>query len=432
VSLSGPDRRGIPVDPERTERGTLSFSTPEGTFHVAAGAPGWKHATQGPFEPESVPGILVFRLERATGIRGRVTVEGAPAAGARVHAHRVLGPGEAQRSDDGFHVAIDGPSLLQALAGEDGRFFLSVRSEGDWVVHAELAGRARASRGPIRSLPDSDVEGVELELERGGAIEGRVLVADGVDVRGTLVGASDGDAHVVAAKVGADGTYRFEHLAPGRWQVRRCDPELFNRTESGTFPSARGAPVEWDVELRAGETARFDLDLRHRIPSVLTGSLRLGEAPLDGWAASLRVGSNYARGNLDREGRFRIDSPEPGELDLRIYGSGAAVRPRIQARIDLAPRASSWSLALETGSIELSGLPHVSEDPRSGREPRFSLVWRNDEGVTWTASILASDGSPLAVAHVPAGRVELRDASAAAPLLELDIVAGRTTVATVP
>src|SRR5262245_43541128 len=64
--------------------GALRLSLPIDPFLLEVEAPGFALARRGPFEPEQAPPGLEVELEPMPGLRGRVTFEGAPVAGARL------------------------------------------------------------------------------------------------------------------------------------------------------------------------------------------------------------------------------------------------------------------------------------------------------------------------------------------------------------
>lgn len=100
-----------------------------------------------------------------------------------------------------------------------------------------------------------------LELTAGGAIEGRVL-PDGRDGEGTVVGVNRGDGEP-RTRAGPGGAFRFEGLAPGNWQVQRCERELDPHSRQ-TTRSSQDKPTEWPCTVHVGRVTRFDLDLTER------------------------------------------------------------------------------------------------------------------------------------------------------------------------
>jgi hypothetical protein len=111
--------------------------------------------------------------------------------------------------------------------------------------------------GPLDPLAERELR---VELTLGGAIEGRVLLPDGADGAGIVVGINHGDGHGRTLRAGLDGRFRFEHLAPGAWQVLRreneLDPNMISISTSDERPE-----IEWSCTVEAGRTTHHDLDL---------------------------------------------------------------------------------------------------------------------------------------------------------------------------
>jgi hypothetical protein len=90
-----------------------------------------------------------------------------------------------------------------------------------------------------------------------------VLLPDGRDGEGAIVAINHGDGEPRSRRADAKGYFRFDGLAPGRWQVLSRDTELdpSRHTFSGTSEST---PLVWNCEVTAGRTTVFDLDLTAR------------------------------------------------------------------------------------------------------------------------------------------------------------------------
>lgn len=144
-------------------------------------------------------------------------------------------------------LAADGSLQWDGLPA--GPRTLALRAAGcaDHVQAVDLVDGARLDLGTI-------------QLHGAGTVEGVVRRLSGVPL---------GDATVAAERVGgprlesitlADGSFRFDRLLPGRWELRLLpsDDETTFLLD-GTLPAADPAPVLLDVE--AGRSARRDLSL---------------------------------------------------------------------------------------------------------------------------------------------------------------------------
>jgi hypothetical protein len=133
-----------------------------------------------------------------------------------------------------------------------------LEGNGDVWLRVTADGFAPALAGPFKIGASSAP--VEIELGRGGAIEGRVVRADGSPGEGAIVGLNCGDGFGFTLRAGPGGMYRADGLMPGPWQVLPRSEEL--RPESSTLRQLdAGAPIEWSCQVREGEVTRFDVQL---------------------------------------------------------------------------------------------------------------------------------------------------------------------------
>ena len=402
------DASGLTLTPSREDRpdGRVRLRVPGMPFRVQAITPGWKSAPQGPLDPASAPAELVFRVERAAGLAGRVLADGEPVAGARVHAHWAWDEGGI--SDDGFHTRVVAWHIKETgVTDAEGAFRIPITQGGAIVLHAELDGGARAELGPLEVAEGVEQLGLELELERGGTLEGRLLAAEGVEVRGKIVGVGCGEGHVPIRELGADGSFRFEHLRPGSYQVLTCDPGSLGRLQKGLYMVPDPAdPVAWSTTVRAGEVTHFDLDQRDRIPSSLSGELRLdGRAPVS-WRASIGVEDG---GSIGSKGRFELRVARPGAYGLYLSGDAGPALVRMHQELELAPGANTWTRDLPTGTVTLTHVPAFERREEGGAPPAYVLEWRDDPALVWQGRLYhPPDASGvLTIPTVPAGRVRL-------------------------
>jgi hypothetical protein len=433
------------TNPREKRDGTLRFRMPDALFHVYVLREGWvAEAKSELFDPATAPEELVVEMARGAGLRGRVVSAGRPLGGARVHAHSVR-DGTGVCSDDGFRAPHDYPGYGATETDANGEFFVQLFSTSSFVLHAEREGYGRATLGPVGFVEGRDVGGLDLALSACGALEGHVLCAEDVPVRGTIVGISGGDAHVLTQKVGADGAYRFEDLAPGRYQVLRCDPGGMSRLESGTWLHADPRdPVDWQTEVHAGKTTVFDLDLRSRVPCTLSAELRFDGAPARGWSCNLG-GDEWEYGALDANGRVTLGSPAPGNHWLNLYGgSRSGVYRQVHQTVELFANDNDWFRDFATGTVVLTDLPELA--PLTNDDipaTHYILALGAEQSPLWRAMIFAAAAGDLVIPEVPAGDMRLYrlpenpnamyEPLTSWPLvLELTVAPGRETRVEVP
>jgi protocatechuate 3,4-dioxygenase beta subunit len=214
-----------------------------------------EHATRAmpaELEVELAPGenALDIALDVAT-IRGRVTTaEGAPLEGVSVRARAAGEPAD--------ELAHAGPDAAGARTDADGRYALRGVAPGvELVVVAAGGGFQEARSRPLSVGAGREREGVDLALERGGALEIGVRLASGAPasaglVRATFAGAEGAEPRVALVR---SGVAVLEGCKPGRWSLRvvRVLGEDGNPLEAGAAPR--------EVDVVAGQTARVTLEL---------------------------------------------------------------------------------------------------------------------------------------------------------------------------
>jgi hypothetical protein len=293
---------------------------------------------------------------------------------------------------------------------EAGTFVLTARAPGRYVVRAVPATGAPTEVGPL--AVDASLGGppLELVLGQGGAIEGRVRLANGVDPEGAIVGITRGDNGERTLRVGSDGRFRFEGLIPGPWRVELRSNEVFGPAQSissSKGPRVRPFELGENCVVVEGETTVIDVSDVAAEGFAFEGRLLVDERGAIGWTAKLGPhGSLELDGDgwqaLDSDGRFQLAVPAPGEYRLSLRLRGAASQELLLYEdLELEGGEAPWDRALHTGTLRLSGL----EGWNGEGPPPAVYFWRGSGQLFGLAAGLADGAHTLLV---PAGTGELR------------------------
>jgi hypothetical protein len=415
--MSDADGHGIVTRPERTAAGTWLVELPARPFRLFVSAPGHAGRSTEVMSPEDAPERIEVALEQARGasIRCLVTRGGEPVDGAQLIAYAPLdGP---HRLNTGFAMRLAGyPTARGREAEGAGVHELHLRSAGAIVLLVLEHGRVALEHGPIAVAPGDPPRELELALPPPGRIEGRALLAEGRAPAGLLIGASRGDGEVRSLTLGDDGRYLFDGLAPGDWQVR---PITSMRQFLDDRRAYRAEESAGDLVLGPGETARFDVDLRHETPCRVLGRVRLAPDGPGAWRCGLRG----EWGEIGADGRFEREVFGPGAAPLVLWASyGPSVELSITAQLELATGDNPWTLDATTAELELTGVPAFEPDVgRRAREPELlRLRWAGSDRTQGQLAIQSHGGGPLSLRGLPPGTwsVETRYAPDGSPEAE--------------
>lgn len=376
-------------------------------------------------EAGSVQG-LTWTVSRGATVRGSlVDAKGDAVGGQMVVARAIAGP------------AAKGPGAIGMTS-----FSLPSAPDGSFRIHGLAAGTHTVTTPDGFGGPAT--EGVEVEVEEGGTVEGVVLhVRETAEVRGTVQDAQ-GDP-VVAARVrarpdkgrgtdvftDATGAFVLPRLPPGGGNLRvnegRFDSEL---RAPGADPSA---PTGHRYDAPAGEVTEVALVVEP-VDGTIEGSVvdsegaPVGDAFVDLIRQSERPGSaarNLGRLNAawghqptltDLSGEFRIAGVPDGKYTVQAmrkgggagFASDVAVGSRIVLEV-LDPSRISGTVALDDGSVperfkvkltELDSYVTSTESYYRG-EGRWSMGGLRPGSYRINAT--AADGTAIAEVEVAAG-----------------------------
>jgi RNA polymerase sigma factor (sigma-70 family) len=421
------------MSPESVAGGHERLRAATRPFAVHVDAPGFALAVQGPIEPDAVPATLTFELEPEPGVRGRVLSYGEPVRGARVSLHAWC---TRERIEHGGYPALQAP-YDEALSTSDaeGRFVLSPRRGGTFVVRAEAPELAPGELGPLELDPRTGTANLELVLTSGGAVEGRVRMPLGRSPAGVIVALNRGDAHPRTQRSDEQGRFRFEGLMPGAWRLARGTLEFVEGRGSTSHSARPPAEIEFNCQVVDGETTLQDLDLSDWEPCRIRGELHVNGAPASGWLLSAWpneafVGGEHPSTASDARGAFELEVEDAGPATLSFRPPAEATgRGQLSVTLEVVPGDNPWKGAFTLGSLEGT----VAAPPGEGELLFFVASEGVVPGCFWP--IQADSGGRFVLPYLPIGRGEIQhlDADfAASPVLELEIEPGRRTVVEVP
>ena len=404
---TGVDRRRMHVD--ETSRqwsgGRARFRTPTEEFFVEVDATGFDLSSLGPLRPAGIAEDLLVTLEEVLGLGGRVVSASGPVGGARVSLRRVV---QGQSSVNGFRSLVEYGDIERVTSNETGAFMLTPRETGEFVVRAEAEGFVPTVWGPVRIEDEVGRTDIELVMGEGGGIAGRLMLPDGGHPASRTIGASRGDGKPLFTRTDVTGSYRFDGLTPGPWEVRFVEaptPPGGVSIESSTGPLHAG--IDWTCEVQEGGVTYFDIYPETESPPPackLAGQLLFAEA--GDWVAVLGPPEEHIvdRGDpvpLTAEGRFELAASLPGHYRLQLMNRASV--QFVSDLVDLAEGVSTWSMDKRHGSLEVAGL-----EPSTDAEfPALVHLWRGTGELRVITCLLPDENGSCVVDDVPIGAGDL-------------------------
>ncbi len=227
----------------------LDTAGPYGVVVTSGGAMFGGRQTAVPIQVPEEQNPVVDVTVKAAGISGRVTnTEGRPVSGAIVN----VTPTGTKDGNPGH-----GRGGMQDQTESDGTFLIEGLDPGTYGVSVAAAGYRNAEAPTVTIINDSDVAAVDVRLEPGRTVRGRVLDANGNGIAGAMVltaaaGAPPSGRDSMPSTTDVNGTFVITAPADG----------LIDLTAVATgFPPARAVSVQpqdgVDIVLRAPRGGRI-------------------------------------------------------------------------------------------------------------------------------------------------------------------------------
>lgn len=231
------------------------------------------------------------------------------------------------------------PREQGAVSGADGAFRFPRVADGTYTLRAEKEGYATVETAKAVTVAGAPVRDVEIRLDRGTRIAGRVLGLDLYDLAEVEVRARRDDGRGERpGRVDFQGSYEIPDLDPGDWVVTA---EL----RGGVREARARALIEAGVE-----EVRLDLELGRGL--TLTGRVLYGGEPLPGAVLTLRGldVSAERQGTTDWEGAFRFEDVKPGGYRLQAISQRELLNHSEELRID-----ADRDVLVEIAAVRVSG-----------------------------------------------------------------------------
>jgi hypothetical protein len=259
---------------------------------------------------------LTLVLEPPLGLAGRVVDDlGEPITSFKVLARAQTG--------GGMMAGLGAETQSDEFEDENGEFFLEGLRAGEWDLFAGAEGYGRPDGTPV-VLPLEDGAVVELTLERGGIVNGRVLDPLGAPVAGAEVGLERtlADLGRIASEEGEPPTAKTDEN--GEFSLTGMSPGSLN-----LIAKAEGFAdsVAVGVELTPAEVLE-DILVTLRVGGRLTGELFNDEGkPHPGQTVMAQVPTNPTGqrwATTDGEGRFVIENLIPDTWQVMTFPTGGS------------------------------------------------------------------------------------------------------------
>jgi len=289
--------------------------------------------------PGKTSDVGTITVQAGRSISGRVVdAQGVPVAGATVLAGAMLwGTGSKASAPSGMGGPPGAGTIKETTTNERGEFVIIGVGRGPRHLVAEHDTLGRSV--PI-TLPTTDrsVTDISVTLVAFGALEGNVTIGGAAASR-IVVNAQSKTVpqSMYSVITSADGTYRFDHLAPDTYSVSAMlgtDPTQGLGFHSKTTTVASGTPTKLDLVVDAGDSTlvvrataaqpvmfAMVYSVRGQLTATTAKELERNTLALDGAqsAFGMAVGGNPARIEKLATGSYTVcASPFPAEVGFDV------------------------------------------------------------------------------------------------------------------
>lgn len=310
------------------------FGLPPGRVRVRVRAEGYRHpeAQEVVLEAGGVSEVLEFRLSEGAIARGLV-VDAAtrtPVAGATVTAYRTddrggrSGPFRMSFDVEDFDfLGLAQGRARSATTDSQGRFEVVGLAEGEFRFTARHPDRAKASTTDVTIATGAPTEGIVIEIDEGGVIEGHVTGAGMRPLADALVVAASLQAGSFKSASSDDsGHYRIDGLSPGQYVVFKS--RIDERAPNIGYDLLGNMRLK-AVTVRRGKVTTLDIQDESEGSVRVYGMVRDGGEPVPramvtalGTDREGLLGMGIRAQPTDQEGRFELIGLQPGQYFFQV------------------------------------------------------------------------------------------------------------------
>ena len=430
VGLPTRSQRMVPAEPraEKTihaDDGTYAIdNVPPGAVDLVVRAPGYVSGTRGDITAEdgkTVTGVDI-QLDRGATISGRVTAGGAPVAGADVRpASQRMAPMMSQQLPAaGAGATTDG----------DGFYKLDGIAEGDRLIEFHKQGFVTAQK-PVEVKAGNDIH-LDVELDPGKELRGRVVDRSGSGVAGAFIAASAAGDRRGGPMVVSDGDGMFvvSGLTDGKYQVTaRKEGMVSGEATDVDLPQTR--PLTLTLDTGATINGRVSGVPAEQLPQVIvtaSGGTSRNQTTADS-------SGNFALAGMP-DGQVRVDAilatggqrrMAPPKTIVIENGTAPAVELNFEEGITVSGHVTKGGAPVSNGSVSFSpigGRPVRSAPDVTGETApstrQFVNAMISSDG-TYTAAGLSAGDYSVRVSTSGMTMYQTRYTAAASGTFDIDI-----------
>jgi protocatechuate 3,4-dioxygenase beta subunit len=361
-------------------------NVPPGAVDVYVRAAGYVRGSRGDVVAEdgkTVTGIDI-QLDRGATISGRVTAAGAPVAGVDVRQDSQRMPQISMSAPGGTNTDADGLYKLDGVA------------EGDRLIQFNKAGFVSAQK-PVDAKAGAEVR-LDVELDPGHELRGRVVDRSGRGVAGVYVDASPGGMRRNANMnvTDGDGAFAVAGLSDGKYLVT-ARKEGMVTAEATDVDVPQAQPITMTLDAGATVTGRVS----GLPPDQLTQVSVTGSGGMSRSQTSADGSGNFTLNGLP-DGQVRVEAflfsggrrrMAPAKTIVIENGVAPSVELNFEEGINVSGRVTKGGAALPFGSVAFIPVAGRPTKPGVSGGTVTSIPAPADPARQFVNAMISSDGT---------------------------------------